>query len=330
MAGLNPPPDGTTVRRAALRIAPDDHGTPVLAFLVRRFTYHAESEWAGLLARSRLLVNGLPVIVANYALQTGDRLEYLPEEVAEPPVDTSWRILLEDDAGFLAVDKPGNLPCHPGGRYFHHTLWYQLRERRAATHLSLVNRLDRETSGLVLAALNSKTASAIQGQFARRTVRKSYLAVVEGVFPAAVPEAHGWMLTDTGCEVRKKRRFQPAEPGSVPPEPDAEWAETGFRAVRTAAGLSMVEVLPHTGRLHQIRATLQALGFPVVGDKLYGLDPLLFLRFRDGMLSNADHRRLRLPRQALHAWKLSLRHPATGLPLELEAPPPPDLLALVP
>ena len=328
MAVLNPPPDGT-VRRAAIRIAPADHGVLVLAFLVRRFTYHAESEWTGLLARGRLLVNGVPVLAADHALQAGDRLEYLPEDHAEPPVDNGWRILL-DESGFLAIDKPGNLPCHPGGRYFRHTLWHQLRERLGAAHLSLVNRLDRETSGLVLAALNPETASKLQCQFARRTVRKSYLAVVEGVFPATLPDARGWMLADAACEVRKKRRFQPAEPGGAPPAPDAEWAETGFRSVRTAAGLSLIEATPHTGRLHQIRATLQALGFPVVGDKLYGLDPLLFLRFRDGMLSDADRQRLRLPRQALHAWKLSLRHPATGLPLELEAPPPPDLLALVP
>lgn len=103
------------------------------------------------------------------------------------------------------------------------------------------------------------------------------------------------------------------------------YAKTIFRRIRTWDGLSLVEAQPVTGRLHQIRASLCSLGFPVAGDKLYGVDDTLYLRFIHDELTDHDRHRLRYPRQALHAADITLSHPASGRRIHLEAPFPDDL-----
>jgi 23S rRNA-/tRNA-specific pseudouridylate synthase len=93
--------------------------------------------------------------------------------------------------------------------------------------------------------------------------------------------------------------------------------------------VSEVEAILHTGRLHQIRATLSSLGYPVVGDKLYGPDPMIFVRFCTEALTDEDRRRLRMPRQALHATELEFQHPSTGERMRFEAPLPSDMAAVL-
>src|SRR5262249_12620908 len=99
------------------------------------------------------------------------------------------------------------------------------------------------------------------------------------------------------------------------------------RSSTTGASYARVRCDLETGRQHQIRLHLAALGAPIVGDKLYGPDETCFARGADGELTDADHALLELPRHALHAWRLELPHPMTGAPLEIEAPPPKDLEA---
>ncbi len=115
--------------------------------------------------------------------------------------------------------------------------------------------------------------------------------------------------------MRKKQRYNETGEG--------ETCCTGFRLMRSVSGMSLVRATPRTGRLHQIRATLYNLGYPVVGDKLYGVDEQLFLRFIDGQLSEDDYLRLRLSHQALHAWKLPFV-PPDGEHVTIEAPIPGD------
>lgn len=106
-------------------------------------------------------------------------------------------------------------------------------------------------------------------------------------------------------------------------------SSTTFRQLASASNTSLLEARPHTGRCHQIRASLLHMGYPVVGDKLYGVDEQLFLRFKEGCLSAADHTLLRIPRQALHAASLRFSHPATGKELAFSAPLPPALQGLM-
>jgi RluA family pseudouridine synthase len=316
-------------RRIQSRIQPDAAGQCVLTFLTDRFPYHPAPEWAQRIAGNHVLLNGVAA-ASERVLAAGDLLEYTAYDTPEPAVNLDVRVVHED-ADLLIVDKPPNLPCHPGGRYFNHTLWAVLKTTFGMTAPALVNRLDRETSGLVVVARNDRAARICREQFARRRVTKRYIALVEGCFPDTA-EASGCMVPDPASCVRKQRLFKPA--AMLTPEEQGEqshrqWAETAFRSLGHHEGISVVEAVPRTGRLHQIRATLHALGFPVVGDKLYGPDPALFIRFCTDRLSDEDRLRLRIKRQALHAASLEFRHPEDGRPVQFQAPLPEDLLALI-
>lgn len=318
-------------REARLRIPPAADGQPLLGYLTTRFTYHDATRWTAAIADGRILVNGQPATLDS-RLCRDDLLEYRVPDTPEPTVCRDLHTVCED-ADLLMVDKPAGLPCHPGGRFFANTLWHILRVERGVPLTAIINRLDRETSGLVLLAKSAAAEKSLRRQFARRQVTKTYAVLVEGVFPDNL-SARGWLEPDTACEVRKKRRFVTAvagDPGTVTAKvPDGEWAETAFRCLHRENGLSLLAAVPHTGRQHQIRATLCSLGYPVVGDKLYGLDPIFFLRFVENVLTAADLQRLRLSRQALHAWQLDFHHPLSGQALHCSAPIPMELLALVP
>jgi 23S rRNA pseudouridine955/2504/2580 synthase/23S rRNA pseudouridine1911/1915/1917 synthase len=315
-------------RKNSVFIQPQQAGEQLLDFISRRFTYRSREEWLEELAVDRFLLNNSEAR-AESILTQGDHLVYLMPALVEPPVDRNYTVLYEDEE-LLVIDKPAPLPCHPGGRFFAHTLWALLKEGHGLAEPRLVNRLDRETSGLVLVAKNKAAARHCQEQFAQRRVEKVYLVLVEGNFPdtTLAVEAAGWLGSDPESAVRKKMRFYPAQKDAPP---GAAEASTSFRRLSSAndSSLSLLEARPHTGRCHQIRASLLHLSFPVVGDKLYGVDEQLFLRFKEGRLSAADLVRLRLPRQALHAAGLRLKHPASGRELEFSAPLPLAISALM-
>jgi 23S rRNA pseudouridine1911/1915/1917 synthase len=310
-------------RQNQFRIPPGSPGESLLDFLARRFTYLSRLAWAELIQRQRVKVNEKPA-EAGQMLAEGDLVETELDTRDEPPVDERIGIVHEDD-DLLVVNKSGNLPCHPGGAYFNHTLWALLKKQKRIAEPMLVNRLDRETSGLVVVAKNPKAGKICNTDIANRLVEKRYLVLVEGLFPDE-KRACGALREEEGGTVRKRRLFVE---NVMPAEAGGNWAETRFRRLAAGGGISLVEALPATGRLHQIRATLHACGFPVVGDKLYGVEPELFLRFCRGALSAEDRARLRMDRQALHAAQLRLRHPRTRVMLNLEAPLPDDMRALM-
>lgn len=316
-------------RRIQACVAPAEAGTGVLDWLARRFPYQDRDGWALRLAEGRLRVNGA-VAEPACRLDGGDRVEFMADDLPEPPVSFEVRLLHADDE-ILVVDKPANLPCHPAGRYFRHTLWAWLQRECGVEAPSIVNRLDRETSGVVLVALNARAAARCRRQFEVREVDKRYLAVVEGEFPGVL-DARGWMVPDPGSGVRKRRAFVRVEAGgggAGEAPAGADWAETRFERRDCRGGLSLVAAFPRTGRLHQIRATLCSLGFPVVGDKLYGPDPLIFIRFCTDALTEEDRGRLRLGRQALHAGGLVFRHPLYRRVMEFEVPLPADMAGVM-
>ncbi|MEW6595852.1 MAG: RluA family pseudouridine synthase [Thermodesulfobacteriota bacterium] len=310
------------IRRLATRIALPDQGCWLLDFLVRRFTYLDRAAWQADISAGRVLVNSVSA-TAEQTLSAGDLVEYQPPLLIEPEIATDYCVVHEDD-DLLVLDKPAPLPCHPGGRYFRNTLWGLLREERRNEAFFFVNRLDRETSGLVLVAKNENAARHCARQFAKHEVDKEYLVVVEGEFSDKEVTATGWLTPDAASPVRKKMRFH-----SEQPPRDARHCTTIFSRREWSNGLSLLAARPRTGRCHQIRATLLALGFPVVGDKLYGVDETFFLRFIGNQLTGADWQRLRNPRQALHASRLTINHPATGGPLILTAPLPAELKNLL-
>lgn len=306
----------TWVRLGRTQVGPEETGARLDRYLAARFTYRSRNQWGRLIRAGRITVNGHPVRPAR-ALREGDRLDYVPLPRAEPPIDARFE-LLHLDEGLVAVAKSGNLPIHPSGRYFRHTLLHLLLEREPDWgRLHVVHRLDRETSGVVLFGRAREDAARLAVQFRKRRVRKRYLALVEGepaderfVIDLALGPA-------VGSAIRK----------AVGVRPDGLPARTEILVLHRGEGWAWVEARPRTGRLHQVRVHLKAAGLPILGDKVYGRDERFFLKFvADQPLTPAERIALGLPRQALHAYQISLLHPRTGARVTVTAPIPPDLL----
>ncbi len=292
-----------------------DTGWRLDYWLAQRYTYQSRQQWQQHIRAGQIQVDGNLVKTAH-RVRSGEQIEYLPPALREPEVDMNWQIIYEDD-DLIGINKSGNLPTHPGGCYFLHTLWWQLRQQKSGD-LRMINRLDRETSGLVLIAKNRKAAQELSRQFQTHTVRKEYLVIVEGDFPPSL-HASGFLYPDYTSRVKKKRRFGYADEGN------GDAANTEFHCLAKRGRLSVLRALPHTGKTHQIRATLSSLGYPVVGDKLYGMDDRLFLAFITRMLTPEELKKLRLPRQALHACTLTFSHPVSSHTNSLSADIPDDL-----
>jgi len=293
-------------------------GLRLIDLLAGRFTYRSAAEWEERIASGEITVNGRSV-PPDTRLELHDIIEYHPADIVEPPADLNYRIVYEDDT-LLIVDKPGNLCMHPSGPFFKHTLWHLLTSRCGEVHF--LSRLDRETSGLLVATKTAAAAAAMNRN--RQGIRKEYLAVVHGSFTTEIT-ARGFLFSDPESSVRKKRRFA-AElpPGAI----KVEGAETGFFPVKEKNGFSLVRALPFTGRMHQIRATLFSLGFPMVGDKLYGLDEGCFLRLRQDALTAEDRKNLIFSRQGLHSAYLEICHPVSGEILKFSSELPAELAAV--
>lgn len=290
---------------------------PLSDYLARRFSYLSQNQWKEEILAGRMTLSGADLSDDRVIVKGGEALAWDGGAMAEPDVDEGISILYEDE-DFVAVNKTGNLPVHPAGRYFNATLTAIL-ERRYGRRVHPVHRMDRETSGVLLLAFDGRAAGHLSAALTRGT--KEYLALVHGVFPEE-QIAVDWPLgADASSAVRKKRR---AWPGGT------EKALTRFERVSSNGAFSLVRCFPQTGRLHQIRAHLLAAGFPVVGDKLYGRDERLFLRFIETGWTPELAEKLLLPRQALHARRLSFFHPQTGREIHCEAPVPECFADLLP
>jgi len=313
-------------RRAECRIREAEAGLRLLDFLTSRFSYHPRIEWAGLVDRGNVLLNG-EMAGPDELLKHGDRVEYLIPERAEPEVDDTYRVLDEDDA-ILVIDKPGNLPTHPAGKFFSNTLWGLLKKDRPGCQLHFVNRLDRETSGVIMLAKSPSLCARMAENMKAADCQKIYLAAVEGRFPDSV-DADGFLTGSSTSVVRKKVAFSITPASSLNTSTEVSAAHTVFRCRQSLPPLSLVEARLLTGKTHQIRATLEYLGFPLVGDKLYGVDESIFVRFISNCMTNGDRKHLRLPRQALHAARMTVRHPVTGRLQTWTAPLPQDMTELL-
>ncbi len=238
------------------------------------------------------------------------------EEIDEVPLP-----IVYEDAHLLAIDKPPLVTVHPTARYHRNTVIERLRRERSGQFLALIHRIDRETSGVLMLAKSLDSERAFKRLLEERshggaeTVGKSYVAVTRGI-----PDATECCLPvelDAGNPLRVKMRI--AAPGQ------GLEARTSISVVEARQGYALCRMNLHTGRQHQIRLHLAALGCPVVGDKLYGPDERLLARAADGELSAEDLVLLEHPRQLLHAERYEFIHPLTACPLELIAPLPADL-----
>ncbi len=299
----------TRTRIITSRIKPFSFAQSLNEYCANRFTYLSADQWRGEITNGKVTLDGAVVTDPATILHGEETLAWDGSSIVEPEVDDRIAILYEDD-WFVAVNKTGNLPVHPSGRYFNNTLVALLSER-LGQKVYPVHRLDRETSGIIILAFDGRRAGMLSEALSCGS--KEYLALVHGNFPEEELVIDLPLGRDTASDVAKKRR---AWPGGN------EKALTRFKKVLQAVDIALVRCFPQTGRLHQIRAHLLAAGYPIVGDKLYGRDKTAFLKFiREGMTAELQNSLL-LPRSALHAARLVFRHPQTGKELILRAPLP--------
>ncbi|MFZ5891539.1 MAG: RluA family pseudouridine synthase [Myxococcota bacterium] len=247
------------------------------------------------------------------------------DDSEQPPLVTIY-----EDPHLLVIDKPPLVTVHPTARYHRHTVIVRLAAERPSEFLALIHRIDRETSGLLLLARTPDAERAFKTMLEERSLgalddegeesssfEKEYLAITRGTPPDGLVELP--LELDPENSLRVKMRI--AKPGT------GLSARTSVRVLETRGNYALVACGLHTGRQHQIRIHLAALGHPLVGDKLYGPDERLLARAADGELSAEDIALLELPRHALHAHRYRLRHAVTSEILELSSPLPQDLSA---
>jgi 23S rRNA pseudouridine1911/1915/1917 synthase len=222
--------------------------------------------------------------------------------------------VLHEDAELLVVNKPADLVCHPTKTDAYSSLISRARLYLGeGSHPQLVNRLDRETSGVVLMAKTAEAARELRQIWEARQVEKHYLAIVHG-HPAS---DRGLIDVPTGKDESSKVEIKDCARADGAAAQTAYSVERRFsRAVTGSAGgpqpFALLNLQPRTGRKHQIRIHLAHIGHPIVGDKLYGGDEQIYLDFVQGRLASAQKERLILMNQALHAHRLAFEWRGTA------------------
>ena len=256
-----------------------------------------------LIAAGNITVNGQPA-KPGLRLNPGDRIDIdippaPPRELK--PEAIPLKIIYEDD-DLLVVDKPAGLTVHPAPGHPAHTLvnailahFPHLADIGDSLRPGVVHRLDKDTSGVMLVAKNQAAQADLARQFKSHSVTKAYLALVKGRLE---PE-NGIIEADIGRDPHNRKKMAVVAAGRE--------ARTEYRVIKYIGGYTLLEIMPETGRTHQIRVHLAAIGFPVVGDKVYGVE--------------SPH----LSRQFLHASRLGFKLPSSGEYVEFESKLPPDL-----
>jgi 23S rRNA pseudouridine1911/1915/1917 synthase len=292
-----------------LQVTKEDAGRRLDQFLAGRMKEHSRAQIQQWIEAGRVRLDGAAA-KASAKLRGGERVEVTPEErpalEAAYPEPIPLDILYEDD-DLVVVNKPAGMTVHAGaGRregtlvnaLLHH--FGRLSQVGGPLRPGIVHRLDRLTSGVLVAAKSDAAHRELARQFAAREVRKVYLALVHGRFR---PAPGGW--TRLEMPIRRDRRHRIKMTARAR---EGRAALTEFRVLEEASGYSLLEVRIGTGRTHQIRVHLAAIGHPVVGDTLYGAA-----------------RQEALHRFFLHAREIAFRHPATGELVTVQAPLPPEL-----
>jgi len=254
----------------------------------------------------KVKVNGV-VRKSSYRLREGDRVE-LEFEILGPegikPENIPLRLVYSDDH-IVVIDKPSGMIVHPGAGRKHGTLvnallyhFPEVAEVSPKERPGIVHRLDKETSGLMVAAKTQKAQNDLQHQFRMREINKLYLGLIWG----KMPEKKGEITWSIGRHAKHGERM------SIKTKKPRR-AETQYTVQEEYIEFSLLEIRPLTGRTHQIRVHFSASGHPIVGDTRYGRRKV----------------KIRCPRLFLHSYWLSFMHPETKERLEFSSPLPEDL-----
>lgn len=288
-------------------------------FLANREPDLSRSALQRLIADGRITINGLAV-KPSQKIKPGDKIVLnipRPEPLDLTPEPIPLDILFEDDA-LLVLNKQAGLVVHPAPGHWSGTLvnallyHFKTPEGSLSTiggkeRPGLVHRLDKETSGVMVVAKNDQAHRSLAGQFKLHSITRVYEALAWGT----LKKSEGVIELAIGRDTKERKKFSAR---TTNPKASA----TGYKVVqRLGKQATLVELRPRTGRTHQIRVHLAALGHPVLGDPTYGGRKVKAL----GQVT--------IPRVMLHARTLGFVHPSTGRPLEFTAPRPPDMEEII-
>jgi 23S rRNA pseudouridine1911/1915/1917 synthase len=297
------------------RIQPHEAGQRLDRYLVSALKDLSRTGVQQLIANGAVLVNGNPS-KAGYTIKAGDAVQVSQVALPPPPSNSLKPVyqnldIVYEDADLLVVNKAAGMVVHPAAGHVDDTLVNallaycpELRGVGGEQRPGIVHRLDKDTSGLMIVAKNTRTLAALMQQMQRHEVIKRYLALVEG----SMPLDQGSIDAPIGRNPRHRQQMAVTSIGS-------REARTHFRVLQRFAHHTLLLLQLETGRTHQIRVHLKAIGHPVAGDPVYG--------------SGRKEQGLALNRQFLHAYQLKFTHPTTKVVLELEAPLPSDLQAVL-
>ncbi len=288
-----------------LELTADRPGERLDVFLSRAVAGLSRSQARRLIDDGLVTVDGAPER-PSYRLPDGARITAMlpPAEKVEPAAERIPLTIIYQDEDVIVVDKPAGLtvhpaPGHPSGTLVNALLALvpELTEVGEPLRPGIVHRLDRDTSGLIVVARNERARAELTRQIKAREVSKTYLALVQGV----PKPPQGTIEAPIGRHPRNRKKMAVVAGGRE--------AETRYRLREEIDGSALLEVEPVTGRTHQIRVHLAAIGHPVTGDAVYGKRSAI------------------VERQFLHAWRLAFDLPSSGRRVEFESPLPADLRA---
>ena len=299
-------------------------GTRLDQFLVAAVADLSRSAVRRVIDEGGVTVNGKPA-KASYKVRDGDQIRVVPPPPAHPlpaPEDIPLEVLYEDD-WLAVVNKPPDMVVHPAKGHWSGTLvnalrfhFGQLSEANGDYRAGIVHRLDRDTSGVILIAKEERTHRDLSALFEQRKIFKEYVALTAGVLDRDSDYIEGRIAHHPHDRVKMTV--------SDDEDDDGKEAVSYYEVIERFRGYSFCRIQPRTGRTHQIRVHLASIGCPVLADKIYsGRDRLHLSDLAAEM--NGERDELLLGRQALHAYRLRLRHPRRGTILELEAPLPPEI-----
>ncbi len=284
------------------------NGMSVADYLATRFTYLPETSWRELVQEGRISCNGV-ICILTTTVARGDTIHCDMPDFGAPAVNLDYTIVYADE-WLIGVNKPAGLRVHSRGKFVNANLIYHLRHVRQPSYpeAHLVNRLDADTSGLVLLARDKAVLRQLMHQFAGGLVTKDYLAVVKG---RPCP-AQGTISLPIG----------PVKGARVPrygiDTTLGKTAVTHYQTVRELTdSLTLLELKPETGRTHQLRVHMAAIGHPIAGDALYSMNDDDYL---DWLHNPPTPTPTTLQRQALHSHQLQFFHPILKTTCTLSAP----------
>jgi 23S rRNA pseudouridine1911/1915/1917 synthase len=311
------PVDEDETQAVKLRIRRRLPGRRLDKYLHGRFPHLSRTMIQRLIKQGEIKVNGQPV-KASYEMAGGDLVEMRippPESREVVPENIPLDIVYEDDF-LLALNKQPGIICHPArgdqtGTIANGLVYYanELSHGSDPFRPGIVHRLDKNTTGVMLVAKNDEAHWRLGLQFERRTIQKTYLAVTHGAL-----QLDGDMIDapiGTHPVVREKFAVMVRE-NKID---IAKNAVTYYEVEERFDGFTLVRLQPKTGRTHQLRVHMSYIGHPIVGDTMYGGQPIS----EQDLTGSGDSEPL-FPHQALHAWKIAFRHPITEKHMEIEAP----------